>query len=63
MGVEAGVADKITDDNIKEMADFINKLSQKTGAVIAVTGGIEWLDNETRKFQSEQKISCYHAPI
>ena len=31
MGVEAGIADKITDDNIKEMADFINKLSQKTG--------------------------------
>ena len=41
MGVEVSIADKITDDNIKEMADFIKKLSEKTGAVIAVTGGID----------------------
>lgn len=50
MGVEAGIADKITDDNIKEMADFINKLSQKTGAVIAVTGGIDMVADENRVY-------------
>ena len=50
MGVEAGIADKITDDNIKEMADFINKLSQKTGAVIAVTGGIDIVADENRVY-------------
>lgn len=50
MGVEAGIADKITDDNIKEMADFINKLSQKTGAVIAVTGRIDMVADENRVY-------------
>jgi hydroxyethylthiazole kinase len=50
MGVEAGIADKITDGNIKEMADFINKLSQKTGAVIAVTGGIDMVADENRVY-------------
>ena len=53
MGVEAGIADKITDDNIKEMADFINKLSQKTGAVIAVTGRIDMVADENRVYAKQ----------
>ena len=38
MGVEAGIADKITDDNIKEMA------------VIAVPGGIDMVADENRVY-------------
>ena len=32
------------------MADFINKLSQKTGAVIAVTGRIDMVADENRVY-------------
>lgn len=40
-GVDADVADAITDENLAETAAFAKKLSKTTGAVIAITGAID----------------------
>lgn len=40
-GVDADVADTVTDDNLKETAEFARQLSKTTGAIIAMTGAID----------------------
>ena len=40
-GVDADVNDVVTDNNVDEAAAFAKALSQKTGAVIAITGAID----------------------
>ncbi len=40
-GVDADVSDQITEDNLEQAVDFAKAFSQKTGAVIAITGAID----------------------
>lgn len=40
-GVDADVADVVTDDNLAETVEFAKELSRTTGAVIAITGAID----------------------
>lgn len=40
-GVDADVADVVTDDNLGETAAFAKELSKTTGAIIAITGAID----------------------
>lgn len=40
-GVDADVKDVITEQNLEEAVSFAKKLSEKTGAVIAITGAID----------------------
>jgi hydroxyethylthiazole kinase len=40
-GVDADVKDVITDTNLEEAVSFAKKLSERTGAVIAITGAID----------------------
>ncbi len=40
-GVDADVADSVTEENIDEMAAFAKDFSRKTGAIIAMTGAID----------------------
>lgn len=40
-GVDADVADKVTEENLQSVIDFAKKLSERTGAVIAITGAID----------------------
>jgi hydroxyethylthiazole kinase len=40
-GVDADISDTVTEQNIDEVIAFAKKLSQKTGAVIAITGAID----------------------
>jgi len=40
-GVDADVKDVITDQNLEEAVSFAKKLSERTGAVIAITGAID----------------------
>ncbi len=40
-GVDADVADVVTDDNLAETAAFAKELSKTTGAIIAITGAID----------------------
>lgn len=40
-GVDADIADVVTDDNLAETVAFARKLSKTTGAIIAITGAID----------------------
>lgn len=40
-GVDADIADRVTEENLGEMVQFAKGLSRKTGAVIAMTGAID----------------------
>ena len=40
-GVDAGVSDKITEENLEEAVAYIKSYAARTGAVIAVTGAID----------------------
>ncbi|MEG0661881.1 MAG: hydroxyethylthiazole kinase, partial [Anaerovoracaceae bacterium] len=40
-GVDADVADQITEDNLEQGISFAKKFSQKTGGVVAITGAID----------------------
>jgi hydroxyethylthiazole kinase len=40
-GVDADISDAVNDDNLDQMVDFAKALSEKTGAVIAITGAID----------------------
>lgn len=40
-GVDADVADKVTEENLDEVVAFAKSFSEKTGAVIAITGAID----------------------
>ncbi len=47
-GVDAGVADKVTDENLESAVAFAKAFAKKTGAVIAITGAIDIVcDSET----------------
>ena len=40
-GVDADIADRVTEENLAEMAAFARHFAEKTGAVIAITGAID----------------------
>ena len=44
-GVDADVADIVTEDNLESMIEFAKTFSQKTKAVIAITGAIDLVAN------------------
>lgn len=50
MGVDAAVADKVTDETVNEVIQVAQQLSQKTGAVIAITGEIDIIATETKAY-------------
>ena len=41
MGVDADVADKVTEENLDKAVTFAKSFAAKTGAVIAITGAID----------------------
>ena len=40
-GVDADVADAVTEENLKEAVDFVKNFAKATGSIIAVTGAID----------------------
>ncbi len=40
-GVDADVADQVTEENLDEVVSFVKAFAEKTGAVVAVTGAID----------------------
>lgn len=40
-GVDADIADVVTEDNIEEVVEFAKQLSEKTDAIIGITGAID----------------------
>lgn len=49
-GVDADIADRVTEENLDEMIQFAKLLSGKTGAVIAMTGAIDIVADEEKAY-------------
>ena len=50
MGVDANEADAVTEENIEDIIQMAQDLSVRTGAVIAITGAIDIVADESRAF-------------
>ncbi len=46
-GVDADVADKVTDENLKDAVAFVKNFSKQSGAIVAVTGAIDLVSDGT----------------
>ena len=44
-GVDADVADKVTDENLNEAVKFVKDFAKKSGSIVAVTGAIDLVSN------------------
>lgn len=49
-GVDADIADKVTEDNLEETIRYVKSLSEKTGAVIAMTGAIDIVSDSEKAY-------------
>ena len=49
-GVDANVADKVTDENLDNAIAFAKAFSEKAGAVVAITGAIDIVCNSHKAF-------------
>ena len=49
-GVDADVADNVTEENIDEVIAFAKSFSKKTGAIIAITGAIDIVTDENKAY-------------
>lgn len=49
-GVDASVSDSITEENIDEAVEYINSLSERLSAVVAVTGAIDIVADGTKTY-------------
>ncbi len=49
-GVDADVADSVTEENLDNAVKFVKELAGKTGSIIAVTGAIDLVADEKRCF-------------
>ncbi len=49
-GVDADVADQVTEENLDEMVDFIKTFAKEIGAVIAVTGAIDIVADDKKAY-------------
>ena len=49
-GVDANVADKVTEENLDEVVAFAKAFAKKTGAVIAITGAIDIVADSSKAY-------------
>jgi len=49
-GVDADVADAVTDENLDSAISFAKKFAKKTGAVIAITGAIDIVSDSEKAY-------------
>lgn len=57
-GVDADVADVVTDDNLAETVEFAKELSRTTGAVIAITGAIDVIADSKDAFAVRNGVAA-----
>lgn len=50
MGVDANIADIVTEDNLDDTINFAKELSQRTGAIIAITGAIDIVTDSNKSY-------------
>lgn len=49
-GVDADVADRVTEENLDDMVAFAKSFAEKTGAVIAITGSIDIVADDKKAY-------------
>ena len=49
-GVDADIADRVTEDNLDDVVAFAKAFAKKTGAVIAITGAIDIVADSTKAY-------------
>jgi hydroxyethylthiazole kinase len=49
-GVDADVADSVTEETLNSTVQFVKKFAEKTGAVIVITGSIDIVADQSRAF-------------
>ena len=49
-GVDADVADRVTEENLDDMVAFAKSFAEKTGAVIAITGAIDIVADDKKAY-------------
>lgn len=57
-GVDADVADVVTEDNLAETVAFAKELSKTTGAIIAITGAIDIIADERQAFAVRNGVAA-----
>ena len=57
-GVDADVADIVTEDNLKETAQFAKELSKTTGAIIAITGAIDVIADTEHAYATRNGVAA-----
>ena len=53
-GVDADVADKVTDENLEETISKLKAFSKATGSIIAVTGAIDLVCNSEKCYSNKK---------
>ena len=56
-GVDADVADAVTEENLDEAVTFVKKFARETGSIIAVTGAIDLVSDEGEMLCDPQRSS------
>lgn len=49
-GVDADIADRVTEENLGQAVDFAKAFAEKTGAVIVITGGIDLVASPSKVY-------------
>ena len=49
-GVDADIADRVTEENLDDMVAFAKSFAEKTGAVIAITGAIDIVADDKKAY-------------
>ena len=49
-GVDADIADVVTKENLEQVVEFAKEFSKKTGAIIAITGAIDIVADDTKAY-------------
>lgn len=57
-GVDADVADVVTEDNLEETVAFAKELSRTTGAIIAITGAIDIIADEKQAYAVRNGVAA-----
>lgn len=56
-GVDADIADVVTDDNLNETVEFAKELSKSTGAIITITGAIDIIADENKAYITRNGVA------
>ncbi len=56
-GVDADVADVVTDDNLQDTVAFAKELSNRTGAIIVITGAIDIIADEKEAYITRNGVA------